>query len=120
MTEPGFASLAEIEKYIWSELSIAPASLEHPWRFPVFGTRSRAGCELRTVVLRKFDALRGCLYCHTDVRSQKVAQLRFDPRTQWLFYNPQTRIQLRVTASPEGFRMVNWQISSGRKVILPA
>ncbi|MCA9040905.1 MAG: pyridoxamine 5'-phosphate oxidase family protein [Planctomycetaceae bacterium] len=90
-------SLEQILSELWKELSLAPSLPEHPWRFPVLGTTSDAGCELRTVVLRQCDPEARTIFCHTDIRSPKASQLRQNPRTVWLFYHPQNRVQLRVT-----------------------
>ena len=35
------------------------------------------------------------LVCYSDVRSPKVAHINGNPQTQWLFYHPEWRIQIR-------------------------
>ncbi|MAT13952.1 MAG: hypothetical protein CMJ46_01625 [Planctomyces sp.] len=90
-------SLDQILADVFDELEHAPSQPDHPWRLPVLGTTGSHGCELRTVVLRKFAPAQLALYCHTDLRSPKVAQLQQHPRTSWLFYHPGRRVQVRVT-----------------------
>lgn len=52
----------------------------------------------RTVVLRGFDVAARALRVHTDVRSDKVAEVREDPRVSFAFYDVGARLQVRVEA----------------------
>jgi pyridoxamine 5'-phosphate oxidase len=66
----------------------------HAFHTPVFGT----GFSLRTVVLRRVEVEAQMLRCHTDWRSPKVAQIQAQPEVQWLFYDPVSKVQLRLRA----------------------
>lgn len=81
---------------VWELLAQAPADVNHPWRLPVLGTVDEAGCDVRTLVFREFDPARRTLFCHTDVRSPKVEQIRQSPRGAWHFYDPTRRVQIRI------------------------
>ena len=92
---------AAIVGQVWSLLENVPAQAAAAWRLPVLGTTGAAGCELRTLVLRAFDAAKRRLICHTDVRSPKIASIQHDPAGAWLFYDPVLRVQLRVAGPLE-------------------
>ena len=81
----------------WTELARGSASAKHAFHLPVLGTvDEQGGPALRTVVLRRVDAAHRMICCHTDRRSPKVAQLQSSPQVAWLFYDIQSRIQVRV------------------------
>ena len=67
-------------------------------RTPVLGSVSERGCELRTVVLRSFEPNRRLIAFHTDARSPKAAEILHQKRVQWVFYDPEPQVQLRITA----------------------
>ena len=69
---------------------------KHPFHTGVLATTRPDGCELRTVVLRSVDSETRSLVVHTDARSDKVRQIRADPRVSWLFYDPRRKVQLRL------------------------
>lgn len=81
---------------IWSRLEAATQTTPHPWRLPVLGTATLSACHLRIVTLRRVEREAFTLSCHTDVRSIKVAEIRRQPRIEWLFYDSQERVQVRV------------------------
>ncbi len=55
----------------------------------------------RIVVLRAFDADLRLLRFHTDLRSDKFEELGADQRVALLFYDPETKIQLRIEGQAE-------------------
>ena len=64
---------------------------------PVLGTVGLDGAPaLRTVVLRGFAAATRGLRVHTDRRSGKIGEIARNPCVSLLFYDPGSRIQLRV------------------------
>lgn len=52
----------------------------------------------RSVVLRGADIAARALRVHTDVRSEKVAEVRQDPRVSLVFYDAGARLQVRIEA----------------------
>ena len=88
--------LAGVYQTIWSELVRAAHEPAHGWYLPVLGSVFAGRCSLRTVVLRAVDAERRTLIVHTDRRSAKVEQIQASPHVAWLFYDTDTRTQLRV------------------------
>ena len=64
---------------------------------PMVATVSEDGSPaLRTVVLRAADADKRTLRFHTDARSAKFGELWAAPRVALGFYDPVTKVQLRV------------------------
>ncbi|MGB3180861.1 MAG: hypothetical protein WBB45_05695 [Cyclobacteriaceae bacterium] len=80
----------------WQTLGRGVADAGHGFHWPVLGTSGPYGVEMRKVVLRKADRETGTLYCYSDERTGKVAQLRVESRTGWLFYDKKHKVQLRV------------------------
>lgn len=80
-------------------LSRAVADRRSPMHTPTVATIGLDGRpRLRTVVLRGFDPARRELRFHTDIRSEKVAEMRSDPRMGLHVYDPGSRIQIRLGA----------------------
>jgi len=87
----------ELIQQLWETLQTIPQQPGHPWRTPVLATISLTGVpSVRTIVLRSVRAESFTLIAHTDVRSPKVAELRANPDSEWLFYDPQSQVQLRL------------------------
>ena len=90
------ASLDELCQRLWIELGVAAGEIGNPWRCPVLSTVSPAGPDARVIVLRSVDPTTRELTAHSDLRAQKVEQLRADDRSVWVFYDPLARVQMRV------------------------
>ena len=80
---------------IWKHLIQSIDDLANPWRLPAIGTQGTNGPTLRTMVLRSVDLQQRTLSVYTDIRSKKIPNFRKDPRIAWLFYNDETKQQLR-------------------------
>ncbi len=82
---------------IWTQLRHAVADRDSPMRTPVLASIDLDGSpRVRTVVLREVDrAVYGVVF-HTDVRSPKINQLGRDPRVELCFYDPTSRVQIRL------------------------
>ena len=81
---------------IWLMLEQGATHSNDPFHWPVLGTKSSAGCSLRTVILRQVKVPERILVCHTDARSAKVQEIMNCAQTSWLFYHPKKKIQLRI------------------------
>ncbi|MEM7082127.1 MAG: pyridoxamine 5'-phosphate oxidase family protein [Pseudomonadota bacterium] len=79
----------------WSQLARALSQPSHPMRFPVVATRTASGVDARIVVLRHADQATRTLEFHTDTRSAKRHQLDKSAALIWVFYDPETSLQLR-------------------------
>lgn len=105
MPRPRITDPDELRRRAWEALARAVADRRHPFHQPVIATVRDDRPEARTVVLRRVfppgerHPTRGLLIAHTDARSPKVDDLRRRPALAWLFYDPGTRLQLRVRST---------------------
>jgi hypothetical protein len=93
-------SLAEVETLIWSMLKLGVVDRRNQFHTPTFvtlGIGDYAGLpQARVVVLRGVDRTARQLHFHTDYRASKVAELAANPDSVFVFYDPDSRMQLRV------------------------
>ena len=89
--------LDELRADIWSLLQRGAVDRRSAMHTPVFATQGAEGPAVRTVVLRDADERARRLTCHSDSRSGKVAALGENARSAWLFYEPQRKVQLRIS-----------------------
>ena len=77
------------------QLKAALKYKKHAYRFFTLATRNLNGdSNLRTVVLRDFDAEQLQFTIFTDARSKKVKELKENSNAQFLFYDSKRMIQL--------------------------
>lgn len=90
-------TLAALFEDVWFRLSNAATRARDEWHLPVFASTGSDGCpEARIVVLRAVDRETRHLHCHTDARSPKVDEIVKSPMVSWVFYERESRVQLRV------------------------
>jgi hypothetical protein len=89
------AALRQFLDEAWDLIDAAVCDRAHPCRILQLATVDDAQPSLRSLVLRRADRLQSRLYCYTDLRSAKVAQLRRQPRMALLAYDPASRLQFR-------------------------
>ncbi|QBQ53699.1 pyridoxamine 5'-phosphate oxidase family protein [Nitrosococcus wardiae] len=66
-------------------------------RTPVLATSGLDGqANARTVVLRRVEPEKRKLFINTDCRSPKYCELLADPRGTFVFFDPETKTQLRI------------------------
>jgi pyridoxine/pyridoxamine 5'-phosphate oxidase len=87
--------LETILEQCWTAFRTGANKADSPWRLPIVGTAGASGAELRTVVLRAADENTRSLVFHTDARSQKAKELEKSGQAAWLFFNPQSGVQIR-------------------------
>lgn len=92
-------SLDKLLASIWEALQNGASTRTHPLHTGVIATVSKGIPQARTVVLRKVLPESRTLIFHTDRRSQKISELRQNPNISWLFYDPATRVQLRLSGT---------------------
>ena len=86
-----------IEK-IWQELAVGDSQRKHPYHVPAIATVSPTqSARVRTVVLRASSQEGRFVQFHTDMRSPKVTEIRDNSSVAALFYNPETKFQLRIS-----------------------
>ena len=70
---------------------------KHPFRYFTLATINKKGrAKARMVVLRNYDSKTKEFTIYTDARSQKVSDLKQQPKAQLIFYNPKKRLQILV------------------------
>ena len=92
--------LAEIFQQCKDQWIRSKHQKKHPFRTLTLATVNAAGVpQMRTVVLRDFDAQKMHFVVYTDDRSGKAKDLLLQPQAQLLFYDPKKLWQIQVDAS---------------------
>ncbi len=87
----------EILEDIKKNLSRGVKDRKHNFHTPVFSNiNDKNAIESRVVVLRQFDSKNMVLNFHTDFRSPKVADLKINQNSSFVFYDEKLKIQLRI------------------------
>lgn len=89
-------SIDELEKDCWIQLVNGAIKSRSPFHTPCVATLNNSEVSMRTVVLRKALPLLKVLRFHTDTRSNKWKELQNNDSISALFYDPSTRVQIRV------------------------
>jgi len=79
----------------WELLAAAAANHAHACRVIALATTSDVGPKVRSLVLRQCEPDLRSLICYTDIRSDKVSQIRQWPSAELLAYEPSERLQVR-------------------------
>ncbi|WP_226388926.1 pyridoxamine 5'-phosphate oxidase family protein [Penaeicola halotolerans] len=88
-------SLETIFNTIKHELHRAYLDKKHPFRYVNLATVGVDGVHQRLVVFRELsEDLKLTIY--TDIRSEKVVDINFNPRVSLLLYHPQKQVQIRM------------------------
>jgi hypothetical protein len=94
--------LDEVLDGLWRALDRGATDAHASFHHPALATSSLdGGCSLRTVILRRVLAGERRLLCHTDRRSGKFAELQTNAHAAWLFYDPESKIQVRASGPCE-------------------
>lgn len=84
------------EDEVWQALGRGVADRRHGFRTPVCATLGLDGLpQARTVVLRGASRSERALWFHTDLRSQKVDELRANGAVALTLYDRKARLQVR-------------------------
>lgn len=89
------AALRQFLDEAWEVLAAAAGDRSHPCRTIQLATLDGMQPSLRSLILRRVERDAGRLYCYTDLRSAKVAQIRTQPQIAVLAYDPASRLQFR-------------------------
>jgi pyridoxamine 5'-phosphate oxidase len=82
----------------WSLLETGATNRKSAFHTPALCTLSADGSpQSRILVLRDVDKNQRLLRFNSDMRSPKIAEITTDPRAAVLSYDPETRVQLRLT-----------------------
>ena len=89
----------EILDKIWDELTLGLNSGKHPFHIFSVSTIKNNKPDSRTVVLRAVEKENKSISFHTDLRSKKVMQIKESENICALFYDKDSKIQLRIYGS---------------------
>ena len=89
--------LSAIESDCWLKIMDGALQSGHPFHQPVFANTNTNGANMRIVVLRKASATEKTVSFYTDIRSGKWEELQKNPSISWLFYDHESRIQIRLS-----------------------
>lgn len=88
-------NLPAIEADCWQRMLNGALQNNHPFHHPVVGNANTIGLSMRTVVLRNACSVEKKLRFYTDIRMGKWLELQQNQAISWLFYDQDTRIQIR-------------------------
>ena len=91
-----YENFHEIEKKIWLLLNDAVKNRNSSFRIPVFISGIQSNFDGRIVVLRKVDEEKKVIQFHSDIRSEKIENLKKNNNAAMHFYDKEEKIQLRV------------------------
>jgi pyridoxamine 5'-phosphate oxidase len=89
-------NIEALEKDCWIQLFNGAIKSRSPFHTPCVATFNKGALSMRTVVLRKVDPMLKDLRFHTDTRSNKWKELLNNDSIGALFYDPSTRVQIRI------------------------
>ncbi len=93
-------SLANLDRDVWQQLKVALVEKSNKFKNCTFVSVALDGLpDARIVVLRQVDEIGRNLWFHTDIRSQKIAQLSAKPDAFLLFWDDEKQVQLRCRAT---------------------
>jgi len=99
-----YTELEALHQAVWAAIAGGASEAQHPYRTPTLGTLGPQGPHLRTIVLREVALAERVLWFHADRRSQKVRDLQTQPQVAWHFWDPESRLQLRL----QGEATLHW------------
>ena len=91
-----YNNLDKVYLKIWSILNLGLINRDAPFHIPVFISGKNSNFDGRVVVLRGINEKEKKIWFHTDIRSNKIKDLKSNPIGTLLFYDKQEKIQLRV------------------------
>lgn len=89
------ATLPSVLEEVWQRIAAGLDGRWPPWALPQLATTGPQGPSSRVLALRSVDAAARSFVFHTDSRSDKVRDLRSDPRAGVTFWDPADAIEAR-------------------------
>lgn len=110
-------SLQQIEKESWQLLVTGSQNPKDGFYTGTLGTQTTAGVSLRTVVLREVNPAEKTIICYSDVRADKVQEIRQHSEVCFLFWDSEKKIQLRLNGKAniytnDTIALQHWQRTS--------
>ncbi|KVH47433.1 pyridoxamine 5'-phosphate oxidase family protein [Burkholderia diffusa] len=124
MADIDIESLTETYDRVWSCLASGVGAQRSPFTMLQAATLGLDGApKVRTIVLRQVSRTEHRLSFHTDARSEKVAELRRDPRIAIVASDLDSRVQIRAEGvaaicDDEAQRRAIWQSNRPHTLLL--
>ncbi|WP_175698024.1 pyridoxamine 5'-phosphate oxidase family protein [Burkholderia ambifaria] len=124
MSDPASESLTQTYDRLWSCLESGVGTQRSPFTMVQAATLGLDGApKVRTIVLRQVSRVDRLLAFHTDARSEKVAELRRDPRIAVVANDLDALVQIRAEGvasicDDEAQRRAIWQSSRPHTLLL--
>ncbi|NIF39740.1 pyridoxamine 5'-phosphate oxidase [Burkholderia sp. Tr-862] len=124
MSDPASESLPQTYDRLWSCLESGVGTQRSPFTMVQAATLGLDGApKVRTIVLRQVSRADRLLAFHTDARSEKVAELRRDPRIAVVANDLDALVQIRAEGvasicDDEAQRRAIWQSSRSHTLLL--
>ncbi|MBY4766123.1 pyridoxamine 5'-phosphate oxidase family protein [Burkholderia ambifaria] len=124
MSDPASESLTQTYDRLWSCLESGVGTQRSPFTMVQAATLGLDGApKVRTIVLRQVSRADRLLAFHTDARSEKVAELRRDPRIAVVVNDLDALVQIRAEGvasicDDEAQRRAIWQSSRPHTLLL--
>jgi|TARA_B110000438_G_scaffold296684_1_gene341764 3-hydroxyisobutyrate dehydrogenase len=100
-----YNNLDEVYSKIWNLLNSGLQERNAPFHIPVFISGAQNKFDGRIIVLRGVSEKENKIWFHSDIRSNKIKDLKSNPNGVLLFYDKNEKIQLRIT----GMTKINYQ-----------
>ena len=94
-----YNDLDKVYLKIWELLKIGLQNRDLPFHIPTFICADKDKSDGRLVVLRGVDEKEKKIWFHSDIRSNKIKILKFNPEANLLFYDKSEKIQLRISGN---------------------
>jgi pyridoxamine 5'-phosphate oxidase len=96
-TPEHLSSLQAVEEICWTLLHGGASSRKSPMHQASIATAVDGLALMRTIVLRRTDAVAKKLFLHTDGRSKKMQDFEKVSTLSWLFYDQSAATQIRLS-----------------------
>ena len=106
-----YNDLDKVYSKIWNLLNLGLQNRDAPFHIPVFICSNKNKSEGRIIVLRGIDKKEKKIWFHSDIRSNKVKNLKQNSEVSLLFYDKSEKIQLRVC----GYAKINYKNDISKK-----
>lgn len=99
MSDQPVPSLSGIESDIWQLLTEGSKNPKSAFYSGTLGTKTIDSISLRTVVVREVLPTEKSIICYSDKRAGKVEEIERYTQVSWLFWDDETKIQLRLSGT---------------------
>ena len=100
-----YNNIDKVYSKIWELLYLGLQNRNAPFHIPIFICCKKDKSDGRIVVLRGVNEKEKKIWFHSDIRSNKIKILKSSPNSNFLFYDKNEKIQLRINVQAK----INYQ-----------